>query len=345
LHNNTLWHYCNLKLKAFYFLSVILLLSGRSELWANAKGNMEYQRFTENCMGTEFTILIDHPDVQLARNTAAQAFDEAHRLNQILSDYLSDSELSRLSGNSGSSIFYPVSKDLFRVLSASQKLARETGGGFDITVGPFSRLWRIARFRKVLPSKPKLLHAQNRVGYEKLILDAKKKKAKLAAYAMVLDLGGIAKGYAADQMLSVIKDYGIKRCLIDAGGDLVIGEPPAGKKGWSIDVGGKTHHQLPKLLLSNCSVSTSGDIEQFLEVDGTFYSHIIDPRTAIGLSSRSQVTVIAKNGMTSDSLASACLVLGFDASLGLLKAYGVDAAFFIKHENGSDILMEYKRNP
>ena len=80
-------------------------------------------------------------------------------------------------------------------------------------------------------------------------------------------------------------------------------------------------------------------------MDGTIYSHIIDPRTAIGISSRSQVTVIAKNGMTSDSLASACLVLGFDASLDVLKAYGVDAAFFIKHENGSDIMMEYKKNP
>mgnify|MGYP002009887490 FL=1 len=343
--HNTLWHYCNLNLKAFYFLSVILLLFGRSEMWANAKSSFEYQRFTESCMGTEFTILIDHPDQELARNTATQAFEEAHRLNQILSDYLSDSELSLLSNNSGSSNFYPISKDLFRVLTASQKLARETGGAFDITVGPFSRLWRIARFRKALPSKPKLLNAQKRVGYEKLILDAKKKTAQLVEFAMVLDLGGIAKGYAADQMLSVIKDFGIKRCLIDAGGDLVIGEPPLGKKGWSVDVGGKSHHQLPKLLLSNCSVSTSGDIEQFLEVDGTVYSHIIDPRTAIGISSRSQVTVIAKNGTTSDSLASACLVLGFDASLRVLKAYGVDAAFFIKHENGSDIMMEYKKKP
>ena len=345
MHDNTLWHYYNPKLKASYFLSIILLLFGVSELPANAKSSFEYQRFTESCMGTEFTILIDHHDVQLARTTATQAFDEAHRLNQILSDYMSDSELSRLSSNSGSSNFYPISKDLFRVLVASQKLARETRGGFDITVGPFSRLWRIARFRKALPSKLKLLNAQKRVGYEKLILDAKNERAKLIEYAMVLDLGGIAKGYAADQMLSVIKDNGIKRCLIDAGGDLVIGEPPSGKKGWSIDVGGKTHHQLPKLLLSNCSISTSGDIEQFLEVDGTFYSHIIDPRTAIGLSSRSQVTVIAKNGMTSDSLASACLVLGFDASLGVLKDYGVDAAFFIKHENRSDIMMEYKKNP
>ena len=332
-------------MKAFYFLSVILLLFCRLELWAKAKSSFEYQTFTESCMGTEFTILIDHPDLELARNTATQAFEEAHRLNQILSDYLSDSELSRLSSNSGSSNFHRISKDLFRVLTASQKLARETGGAFDITVGPFSRLWRIARFRKALPSKAKLLKAQSRVGYEKLILDAKKKRAQLVENAMVLDLGGIAKGYAADQMLSVIKGLGIKRCLIDAGGDLVIGEPPSGKKGWSVDVGGKKHHQIPKLLLSNCSVSTSGDIEQFLEVDGTVYSHIIDPRTAIGISSRSQVTVIAKNGMISDSLASACLVLGFDESLDVLKDYGVDAAYFIKHENGSDIMVEYKKNP
>ena len=332
-------------MKASYFFSVILLIFGHLELWPKPKIGYDYQRFTESCMGTDFIILIDHPDIKLARAAATQAFEEAHRLNQILSDYLSDSELSQLSSNSGSSNFYIISTDLFQVLTASQKLARETGGAFDITVGPFSRLWRIARFRKALPSKPKLLNAQRRVGYEKLILDANKKRAQLVEYAMVLDLGGIAKGYAADQMLSVIKDFGIKRCLIDAGGDLVIGEPPLGKKGWSVNVGGNSHHQLPKLLLSNCSVSTSGDIEQFLEVDGTVYSHIIDPRTAIGICSRSQVTVIAKNGMTSDSLASACLVLGFDASLDILEAYDVDAAFFIKHENGSDIMMEYKKKP
>ena len=81
-------------MKAHYFLSVILLLFGRSELRAKAKYSSEYQRFTESCMGTEFTILIDHPDQELARNSATQAFKEAHRLNQILSDYLSDSELN-----------------------------------------------------------------------------------------------------------------------------------------------------------------------------------------------------------------------------------------------------------
>ena len=80
-------------------------------MWANAKSSFEYQRFTESCMGTEFTILIDHPDQELARNTATQAFEEAHRLNQILSDYLSDSELSQLSSNSGSSNFYIISTD------------------------------------------------------------------------------------------------------------------------------------------------------------------------------------------------------------------------------------------
>ena len=109
-----------MKLKASYFLSVILLLFGGSEMWANAKSSLEYQRFTESCMGTEFTILIDHPNQEFARNTATQAFEEAHRLNQILSDYLSDSELSQLSSNSGSSNFYIISTDLFRVLTASQ---------------------------------------------------------------------------------------------------------------------------------------------------------------------------------------------------------------------------------
>ena len=103
---------------------------------------------------------------------------------------------------------------------------------------------------------------------------------------------------------------------------------PRNHKGWKIKIGGKNNLSLPTLTLANCSIATSGDWEQYIELDGVSYSHIIDPRTGMGITNRSQVTVITKKGMTADALASTFSVLGYNDSIDLLKKYGVQSAFF-----------------
>ena len=289
-------------------------------------------------MGADFTLLIDHPNKNFAKKAASKAFKEAHRLDQIFSDYISDSELSRLSINSGSSGFYPLSEDLFQVLAASQKLAIETKGAFDITIGPFSRLWRIARFRKTLPNSNVLLNAHKRVGHEKLILDYEKKEAQLLENAMVLDLGGIAKGYAADQMLKTLKRFGVSRVLIDAGGDILLGDAPSDKSGWRIEIGGRKHPDLPILIVSNIAIATSGDFEQSVTLNDQKFSHLINPFTGIGLTNLSQVTVLAPSAMVADSLASACLVLGSNKGMKYLQSKQQIQAFFLeKKESGTEL--------
>jgi FAD:protein FMN transferase len=288
-----------------------------------------YHKFSDSCMGTTFTLLIDHDNIAEAKKGAFLAFKEAHRLNLIFSDYESESELSKLSKNSGSEKFHPVSFELMSVLSASQKLSDETNGCFDITIGPYSRLWRIARFRKSLPSKEKLSFAKNRVSYNNLVLDLKKNRAKLTQQGMVLDLGGIAKGYTADQMLKILKFNKLNRVLIDAGGDLLIGDAPVGKKGWKIEIGGRTHPDLPILTLSNLAVATSGDVEQFVTIAGKTYSHLINPITGIGLTHRMQVTILAYSAMEADALASASLVMGQEQGIKFLKSKNLPNAFFI----------------
>jgi len=288
-----------------------------------------YHKFSDSCMGTKFTLLIDHDNIDEAKKGALLAFKEAHRLNLIFSDYESESELSKLSKNSGSEKFHPVSFELMSVLAASQKLSEETNGCFDITIGPYSRLWRIARFRKSLPSEEKLSFAKNRVSYNNLVLDLKKNRAKLTQQGMVLDLGGIAKGYTADQMLKILKFNKLNRVLIDAGGDLLIGDAPVGKKGWKIEIGGRTHPDLPILTLSNLAVATSGDVEQFVTIAGKTYSHLINPITGIGLTHRMQVTILAHSAMEADALASASLVMGQEQGIKFLKSKNLPNAFFI----------------
>lgn len=263
-------------------------------------------------MGMEIRILVDAEKNNDLENAIAAAFDEGKRLNMIFSDWESESELSRLSKSSQSGNAFKLTNELRDILLFSQNLARSSGGAFDVTIGPMSRLWRIARHQKKIPDPQKIKQARKRTGYKKLLIDKSNSSARLTAPGMVLDLGGIAKGYIADRMLKIMKEKGFKRCLIDAGGDLTIGDPPRSSKGWSVEIGGIGSSLLPTLELSNCAVATSGDIEQFLQFKGKIYSHLIDPRTGYGLEGRRQITVIAEDGMQADAYASTCLILGIE---------------------------------
>jgi thiamine biosynthesis lipoprotein len=252
-------------------------------------------------MGTEFKILIDHDCENKSSIAAKAAFDEARRLNLIFSDYDTESELSKLSNSSYSSQKVKLSEELFEVLKFSKSLAQVTDGAFDPTLGQLSRLWRISRFRKSLPNVISIEKAMDRVGSEYLILNYLQKEATLLKPGIILDLGGIAKGYTADRMMLILKNMGFDRCLIDAGGDLTLGKRPRQSKGWKIQIGGIKHPDLPRMTLENCSVATSGDSSQFVEINGTKYSHILNPRSGYGLENLTQVTVIAKNGISADS--------------------------------------------
>lgn len=324
------------KIYSYLFIFVFLV----PILRAKEKEDSSYHKFSQKCMGTDFVLLIDEKNSKEAKIAANKAFEEAHRLDKILSDYLSESELSKLSQHSGTPQFFSLSSDLFSVLARSQELAFATQGQFDITIGPLSRLWRIARFKKRLPSDEKLFNAHKRVGYKNLILDYKQKKAKLLKVGMVLDLGGIAKGYAADQMLKIINKHNISRVLIDAGGDLLVGDAPLGKKGWKITIGGKKHTDLPSLVLSNVAVATSGDLEQSVTIKDKTYSHLINPITGLGLTTLSQVTVIAPTAIRADSLASATLVLGSAKGIQLLKDLPAVSAYFLEQKGNNIILTQ-----
>ena len=284
-------------------------------------------------MGTKFVITIDEDDREKAQKGALAAFAEADRLNLIFSDYEDSSELSRFSKSSRTGVRFKLSEDLFRVLNHGQKLFHDTNGSFDVTLGPLSRLWRVARFRKTMPPAGKFSAALSRVGSHHLRLFPEERAGRLGIPGMVLDLGGIAKGYAADRMLEVLREAGLARCLLDCGGDLVIGAPPRNSKGWRISIGGRKHPDLPVLLLSNQAVATSGDLEQSVQIEGKRYSHLIDPSSGLGLTTLSQVTVIASTGMEADSLASACLVMGLQKSRSFL-APSETRAYYLQKKNG-----------
>ncbi|MFN0068849.1 MAG: FAD:protein FMN transferase [Limisphaerales bacterium] len=268
--------------------------------------------FAEPQMGVPFRLVLYAPDGAEATNAARAAWARIADLNAKLSDYDADSELSRLSRTSGSGEWVPVSDDLWRVLAAAQELSARSEGAFDVTVGPVVNLWRKARREKRLPDERLLPGARARVGWQLVELDARRHAVRLAVPDMRLDLGGIAKGYALDEALKVLRDQGITSALVSGGGDIAVSGNPPGQRGWRIEVPGPGEApSAPEFVrLQHAALATSGDLFQFVEIGGVRYSHIVDPRTGLGLTDHGLVTVIARDGTSADGLATALSVMG-----------------------------------
>lgn len=285
-------------------------------------------QYTQYHMGVDVRLVVYAPDKPTAERACTAAFARFAELDSIMSDYRADSELMRLCAKAGGPPVR-VSRDLFIVLQRAQEVAQRSDGAFDVTCSPLIRLWRAARKTHKRPSPDEVARARGRVGWQKLRLDPRKRTAQLLVPGMRLDLGGIGKGYAADCAQKVLKKHGITRALIEAGGDIVVSDPPPGQDGWKIQVpNAAATAEAPVLLFANTAVSTSGDTEQYVEFDGKRYSHIVDPRTGEPLTDRIQVTIVARDGLTSDSLSTAVSVLGVEKGQALVKTYRGARAYF-----------------
>ena len=290
----------------------------------SSPGKNDWQRFEfkQPHMGTLFTITLYARNEATGRSGAEAAFTKIAALDRMMTDYNPESELMRLSRKpAGEPI--RVTDELFAILQKSQRVAEVSDGAFDVTIGPVVRQWRRTRRTGVLPAPEALTRARAAVGWQKLRLDPHNQTVTLTVPDMQLDLGGIAKGYAADQALAVLQAQGLPRALVAASGDIAIGDPPPGKRNWRVAMGkldGNEGQPARILFLHNAAVSTSGDAEQFVEIGGQRYSHIINPHTGVGLTERLQVTVIGHHATDTDAFATATSVLGVERGVALLKS-------------------------
>jgi len=287
-------------------------------------GERRFER-TEPHMGTEFTISLYARGVRQAEVALNAAFARIAALDQSLSHYRRDSELSQLVADAPHSTGIPVSDDLWTVLSRSQELSRLTQGAFDVTVGPLSRMWRHARRQKQFPAKARFDAARRLTGFSRMQLDEQHQTVRLERRGMRLDLGAIAKGYALDEALAVLRQHGISIALINGGGDLLVADPPPGKPGWRIGLSVLSREQAQEghpqevMVIANQAIASSGDLNQFVVLDGVRYSHLIDPRTGLPLTTRSMVSVTAPTGMDADAMAAIVSVLGPQLGLAFLE--------------------------
>jgi FAD:protein FMN transferase len=313
-----------------------LAFAGLFSACRSPQSQAQLQRFEFKSahMGTLFSIVLYATNSASASAAATAAFHKIAELEDIMSDYQADSELNLLCEKpAGRPV--PVSEVLFKVLQRSEHISRISHGAFDVTVGPYVRLWRFARKRKVLPTPAEVAAARTTVGWEKVRLDPNKRTVTLEVPGMRLDLGGIAKGYSADQALRELKMRGITRAFVAASGDIAFGDAPPGERGWKVGISGWESALEPcTLILHNAGISTSGDAEQFIEFDGVRYSHIVSPATGLGLTERIQVSIVAPDATATDGLATAVSVMGKVAGLRLIEQESRTAAIVLVPNQG-----------
>ena len=307
----------NARLFSLIFLFTFVLLMN-----AKAEERFEFEGIE---MAVPIRIVLYAEDAQTAKKAADAALARFHDLNQRLSDYDEKSEIRRFCDDAGPGEFVRVSDDLWNCVRLAVHHAEISGGAFDPTVGQVVRLWRTARKLHRLPAENRIRDVLDTVGWENIQFDEERQAIAISAHGakrhVRLDLGGIAKGYAIDEALKTMRFFGVTRVLLDAGGDLGLGDPPPGKEGWTIAVTPLKKGEKPTdfWTLKNCGVANSGDMYQFIEIDGKRYSHIVDPKTGLGLTSRLTVSVIAPTAADADALASAVSVLGPEKGLALIR--------------------------
>ncbi len=287
------------------------------------------QYFSEPHLGTIVQLAFYLDDREVSQQLSKKCFERVSEFNQTFSDYLPDSEVSQLCAKP-SNVAHKVSKDLFTVIAQAQQISTATNGAFDITLGVETQRWReSARLKKILPADPKA--EGNKVNYKHLVLDSKLKTITLLK-PLKIDLGGIAKGYIADQLMLILRGAGIKQAAVVIGGEMVFSGAPPNKKGWKVTIEGPNYKNLGTLTLINTALSTSGDSYQFFEADGVRHAHVIDPLSGKAKTNRLNVTTIACSAMLADAWATSLRVMPTEKAIKFAKAETAIEAAFIPHK-------------
>jgi thiamine biosynthesis lipoprotein len=296
-------------------LPVLVVLAARAHV-AGAQGQ-ERREYTEVHLGMPVRVVVHAPDDEAARRAARAAFARIAILEGMMSDYRPQSELRRLEARPGE--WVAVSAELFDVLGRALHTARVSGGAFDPTVAPLVALWREARRTGQRPDPVQIAAARRVVGWTRVALDTARTAVRLEPGTR-LDLGGVAKGFILQDAMRELRRSGVRSALIEAGGDIVVGDAPPGQRGWHVDVPGASAEFARRAAsLTNAAIATSGPAAQFVVVGGVRYSHVVDPRTGMALTNQVTTHVIAADAALADALATAFVVLDIDAATALLR--------------------------
>ncbi len=268
---------------------------------------------TEMIMGT----LIEITVIPANEKAIREAFEALKKVDALMSTYKEDSEISILNREGKAQ----VSEETLEVVEAAIEFSRLTDGAFDITVGPLINLWKKAKKEEKAPTEKEIEVAISLVGYQRIILEGN--EIRLEKKGMQIDLGGIAKGYAVDKAIEALKKNGIKRALVNAGGDLyALGRAPQGG-GWSIGIQDPRDEDkiIDIIKVKDKAVATSGDYRRYFTLEGKRFSHIVNPKTGLTVQDvPMSVTIVGPDGTTTDALSTGVFVLGPEEGMKLIES-------------------------
>jgi len=275
-------------------------------------------------MGTVIEITLIADDEEAANKASLQAFQEIKRIETLMSPWLDSSDVTRINRSAGKD-WVKVSPETMEVIKKAQEISELSEGGFDITIGPLTEFWRKAREKKTPPSIEDVKGKLDLVNFKNIGMD-QEGKVFLKKKDMAIDLGGIAKGYAVDRAFELLKSLGYKNLIVNAGGDLRVGGFKNNQL-WSIGIQNPRESQkiLARISVSDTAIATSGDYEKYFIYQGKRYHHIFNPKDGFPTEGSQSVTIIAKDCITADGLATAVFVLGVEKGYSLCqKLEGVD---------------------
>jgi thiamine biosynthesis lipoprotein len=254
-------------------------------------------------MGSTYSLVIYGEDRDRMEAAAEKAFDEARRLDGLLSNYLPDSAWTEVNRHAAERPVQ-VPQELFDLLAACVRYSRESDGAFDITVGPLMRVWGFYKGSGHLPRPGEVGTALAGVGYKNMILDATNRTVRFSRKGVEMDPGGIGKGYAVDRMVGILKKEQIKIALVSASGSSIYGMgAPPGEAGWTVGIRDPKDETktVQDIVLKDESLSTSGNYEKFFEADGKVYAHIMDPRTGYPAPGMLSVSIVSPRTIDSEA--------------------------------------------
>ena len=291
----------------------ILLLASFSAIHGQPQPRLERFEDQVEAMGSFFAIVLYGPDDDTSRRAADAAFEEAKRIDRLLSNYIQESEWSAVNRDAASRPVR-VSDELFDLLDACAVYNRKSEGAFDITVGPLMKVWRFYKGEGALPKPAEVTAALARTGARHVVLDRAAKTVRFDRAGVELDPGGIGKGYAVDRMIDVLNQHGIHAALVSGGGSSVygLGAPPDEPRGWRMEISapGSLETMAAEVFLKDMSLSTSGSYEKFFYANGKRYSHLMDPRTGYPAQGVSAVSIVAPRTLDSEAWTKAVFING-----------------------------------
>jgi thiamine biosynthesis lipoprotein len=293
-------------------LSRLLLALFAAIALAQADAPVKLERSTD-AMGTTFSIVLYGSDRAAMNEAVDAAFEEAHRLDAVLSNYRPESEWSRINREAAA---HPVevSPELFRLLSDCIEYSRASEGAFDLSVGPLMRAWGFFGGERHVPPSGQLREALDLVGYRHVQLNPEKRTVRFDRPGVEIDPGGVGKGYAVDRMVEILRARGIRNALVAASGSSIfgMGNPPDESRGWPISIADPWDHRknAAEVFLKDLSLSTSGSYEKSFRAGGHRYSHIMDPRRGVPAEAAVQVTVLAPAAIDSEVWAKPYFIQG-----------------------------------